>query len=345
MSSPATTRIPFWDNAKFAAIALVIVGHAIVPLKAGSDIAEAFYYLVNAFHMPAFALVSGYFSRAEQTGRHRIRVFTDLVVPYVIFEAIARVLTVLLTDAPLTKLTASTWATWFLIALAIWRIVLPYLAMLRFPLVFAVLISLGVGFLPDVNTTFALRRTLGFLPFFILGWWLKERGYVQRFSLDVRRPAWVRGAAGAILLGTGVLLWWQLDWLNAHHFNQWIWFNSYNNTMAHEAWWGALVRLGVIAAAVLLAACFFALLPTREVAWTRLGEYTMYAYLLHIVVVYPIRLLEAEGVIVYPEDPIWIWLPVICALCVALTFALTSRPVRWATRWLVEPRVDWLFRR
>jgi len=340
-----SSRVALWDNAKFAAIALILIGHAIVPLKAGSDVAASFYYLINAFHVPAFALVSGYFSRADPTGRHRLRVFTDLLVPYVIFEVIARVLVVALTDDPLTKLTASTWVTWFLMSLAIWRIILPYIAMIRFPLLFALAISLGVGLLPDVNTTFALRRTLGFLPFFILGWWLKERGYVERFGLVTRRPAWVRPSAVVVLVGAGVMIWANLDWLNAHRFNEWIWFNSYSNTMEHEAWWGALVRLAVIVGIVVLVAAFLALLPTREVSWTKLGQYTMYPFLLQIVVLYPIRLLESEGRIAYPEEPTWLWLPLISLGCVALTFVLVSRPVRLLTGWLVEPRLTWLYRR
>ncbi len=57
-------RVPFWDNARFACIVLVVLGHGIQRLIYDSDISYAFYLWIYAFHMPAFALISGYFSKA-----------------------------------------------------------------------------------------------------------------------------------------------------------------------------------------------------------------------------------------------------------------------------------------
>lgn len=57
-------RDAFFDNAKYAAIVLVAVGHAWEPLRDGSRAVSALYMLVYAFHMPAFIIISGYFSRS-----------------------------------------------------------------------------------------------------------------------------------------------------------------------------------------------------------------------------------------------------------------------------------------
>lgn len=46
-------RVPFWDNARFACIVLVVLGHGIQRLIYDSDISYAFYLSFYAFHMPA----------------------------------------------------------------------------------------------------------------------------------------------------------------------------------------------------------------------------------------------------------------------------------------------------
>ena len=73
-------RVPFWDNARYACIVLVVLGHAIQRLIYDSDIAFAFYLTLYAFHMPAFAIISGYFSKGGPPTRVQMaRVITDWV--------------------------------------------------------------------------------------------------------------------------------------------------------------------------------------------------------------------------------------------------------------------------
>ena len=75
-------RVPFWDNARYACIVLVVLGHAIQRLTYDSDIAMALYLSFYAFHMPAFAIIAGYFSKsAPPTKRQMARVITDILVP------------------------------------------------------------------------------------------------------------------------------------------------------------------------------------------------------------------------------------------------------------------------
>jgi len=44
--------------------ALVVAGHAIQRLTYESDNALVVYLFIYAFHMPAFAIISGYFSKS-----------------------------------------------------------------------------------------------------------------------------------------------------------------------------------------------------------------------------------------------------------------------------------------
>ena len=104
-------------------------------------------------------------------------------------------------------------------------------------------------------------------------------------------------------------------------------------------WWAGAVRLALMAAAIVLSAAFFALLPRGTHWWTHFGQYTMYVYLLHSFVLYPFR----ESGLLRGLDPTWIWLPLITVLAVAIAFLLASKPVRRVFRPLIEPRPKWMF--
>jgi hypothetical protein len=53
----APHRVPLWDNARWLAIALVVVGHGILPLIAESDAAYSVYLFIYSFHVPVFVAV------------------------------------------------------------------------------------------------------------------------------------------------------------------------------------------------------------------------------------------------------------------------------------------------
>src|SRR4051812_24733531 len=113
-------RVPFWDNARYACIVLVVLGHAIQRLSYDSDIALAFYLALYAFHMPAFAIISGYFSKSgSPTKTQMARVITDILVPYVIFEVLWTLTKWLVEGQANPNITKPSWTLWFLLALGI----------------------------------------------------------------------------------------------------------------------------------------------------------------------------------------------------------------------------------
>lgn len=340
-SPPPPTRVPFWDNARFAAIVLVVLGHAIQRLTYDSDAAEAVYLLVYAFHMPLFALVSGYFSSAaEPTRRRMARLFTDLVAPYLIFETLWTITQFLVTGRTNLDPARPSWTLWFLLALALFRLVLPYLALLRGPLVWALAISVVAGYLPSIDSTFSVSRFLGLLPFFTLGWWLRENDVVARAGLLAARPVWLRLIAAGVLAGACVLAYVFVDDWSAMRLGTWFFFVDAYVDLDAPQWWAGGIRLAIIALALVLMTAFLALIPRRETRWTPLGRYTMYVYLLHTFVLYPFR----QSGVLRGLEPVWLWIPVVVLASVVIAVVLSSRPVRRLTRPLVEPRMPWLFR-
>jgi len=333
-------RVPFWDNARFACIVLVVLGHAVQRLTYDSDVALALYLLIYAFHMPALAIISGYFSKSDAPGRRQMaRVITDILLPYVIFEALWTLTKWLVEGQANPNLTQPSWTLWFLLALGIFRLVLPYLALLRWPLLWTVVISIGAGYLPNIDSTLSLSRTLGLLPFFALGWWLRDRDVVDRLRLLRHRPWWVVGSAALVL---GVAAWSALffmDGWRAMNLRAWLFYDQNYSSIGGTDWWAGGVRIAVMAVALILSAAFFALLPRRTHWWTHFGQYTMYVYLLHSFVLYPFR----ESGVLRDLDPIWIWLPIVVVGSVLIALGLATKPVRAVFRPLVEPRPGWLF--
>lgn len=332
--------MPFWDNARFAVIVLVVAGHAMQRLISDSDAALGLYLLVYAFHMPALAIISGYFSKAGPPGKRQMaRVLTDILLPYVIFETLWTITKWLVEGGANPNPTQPSWTLWFLLSLGTFRLVLPYLALLRWPLAVTAVVSVGVGYLPNIDTTLSLSRTLGLLFFFTLGWWLRERQIVERRGLLDRRPRWAVTGAIAAFVGAGAALWAFADLWREMDLRTWLFYVDSYAALGNAEWWAGGVRVVLILVALLLSVAFLALVPRRQTWWTHFGQYTMYVYLLHSFALYPLR----ESGVLRELEPVWLWLPLICAASVLVAMGLAARPVRVAFRPLVEPRWPWLF--
>ncbi len=336
---PKKRRVPLWDNARFACIVLVVLGHATQRLTYDSDVALGLYLLVYAFHMPAFAIISGYFSKSESPSRRQMaRVMTDIVAPYVIFEALWTLTKWIVEGNANPNFSQPSWTLWFLLALAIFRLILPYLALLRWPLLWTVVISITAGYWSNVDSTLSLSRTLGLLPFFTLGWWLAHHDVVARLRLLQRRRLWVRVGALGLFAVAGFVAWFFVDTWRAVNLREWLFYDASYADLGGP-WWSGAVRLALMAIALVLSLAFFALVPRGSYWWSHFGQYTMYVYLLHSFVLYPFR----ETGVLRNAEPTWLWLPAVIVLSVVVALALATKPVRTAFRPLVEPRPAWLF--
>ena len=334
-------RVPFWDNARFACITLVVMGHAIQRLTSESDPALVVYLFLYAFHMPAFAIISGYFSKSAPPGRRQMRrVITDILLPYLIMEGIWSLVQFLVEGKRAFNPTQPSWTLWFLLALGIFRLLLPYLALVKWPLFWAVFFSVGVGYLNNVDSTFSLSRAIGILPFFVLGWKLKQWGLVEKWRL-VERPTWFIRAGAIALFG----IWLAVILVNIKFFREvdlrfWFFYDDSYTGLGEDQWWAGGVRFGLILLAVLLSAAFFALIPRSTTWMTAFGQATMYIYRLHSFVLYPIR----ETGVLKDEHASASWLVSMVIACIAISIALASPLIRRIFRPLVEPKPKWLFK-
>lgn len=334
-------RVPLWDNARWIAITLVVTGHAILKLIDQSDVAYEVYLFIYAFHVPLFVAVSGYFVKSGPPGTRQLhRLLTDIVIPYVIFESIWTVVRWALGGDFWLDYSSASWTLWFLIALTIWRVILPYLVLLRYPLVISIVISVGAGYIGSVDSTFALSRTLSLLPFFVFGWSLRQWQVTNRW-LGLGPAAVWRWRAGAIALFTAmaVVIVLTIDQLRDLKVRSFLLYNQSYTALGYDQFWAGGIRLCFILLAFGLVVAFLLLVPRRTTWFTKLGTATMYIYLLHSFVLYPFR---ETGLLDGPQ-PAWV-LPAMMLLSVGVSYVLSLDVVRRIFRPLVEPRARWLFR-
>ncbi|MGW0737167.1 acyltransferase family protein [Streptomyces sp. NPDC002851] len=328
-------RDAFFDNAKYLAIVLVAMGHAWEPLRDDSRAAAALYIFVYTFHMPAFIIISGYFSRSFDASPGRLkRLVTGVAVPYVLFEVAYSIFKRYADDDPThpISLLDPWYLTWFLVALFIWRLTTPLWQLVRWPLPIALGIAVLASVSPDIGDDLDLQRVLQFLPFFVLGLCLKP----EHFQLVRNRRA--RLLALPVGVAALVFAYWAAPRMNA------AWF--YHLVSAQELaapWWsGAVMTLALFGCSLVLTACFFAWVPGRHLWVTALGAGTLYGYLLHGFLAKGSRFWDW-----YEVD--WVHTPwgaiVITLFAGALITALCTPPVQRAFRFAMEPKMEWAFNR
>jgi len=331
--------VDLWDNARFAAIALMVAGHAMTKMVGENDAAFTVYVFIYAFHVPVFVAVSGYFAKASAPDENRIRsLLTDLILPYLVFETIWSVIHWIQSGTPNFDYFHASWTLWFLIALAIWRLVLPYLAALRWPLIISIILSIAAGYFA-IDQTLSMARVLGFLPFFVLGWKLREWRLGDKWVALSKNTVllWRIGALGAaIALAVFIAL--NVPWLREIRIRNFLTFDAGYASFGYDQWWAGLGRLAVMAVAAVMIVAFLVLIPRRHTWMTSFGQATMYIYLLHTFVLYPLR----ENGFLDGEKSLWFIILVLLG-SVLLSVALGSKPVRWLFRPLVEPKPKWLF--
>ena len=340
--SPATSkrRIPLFDNARFMAILLVVTGHAIQPLQDGSDAAAVTYLVIYAFHVPLFVLVSGYFAKDSLDRTALARLVTDLAVPYLIFETIWTFVQWLVEGNTAVNYVKPSWTLWFLLALIGWRLLLPLLAITRYPLLVSVIIAIAAGYTDDLDNTLALSRTLGLLPFFVLGWRLRTwapggKTLTERWEGAADRTVTlVRAAAAALFVGLLVVTVAALPAWRELGVRYFFFYDDAYSVIDYDQWWAGALRLGALGVGAAFSAALLVLLPRQSTWYTGLGGSTLYIYLLHTGVLYPLR---ESGILADNANDVTFVVMVVAAF--VITLVLASNPVRRIFRPLVEPRV------
>lgn len=321
----ASKRDPWLDNVKMILVTVVVVGHAIVLMPLGELQAQV-YDFIYYWHIPAFVLVSGYLSRSFRwSGRHLMSVLTTLLVPYVIYEWLMvtfRVQLIAEVDSVERMWLNPHWPMWYLIVLAMWRLLTPVLRLHWVAVPLAVGVSLLAG-LWNLEL-FDINRMLGLLPFFVAGLHLPSG------VLTAARARW-SWVVGLLVLA---LLWRLASVTDDYWSTQWLYYRTSYDELGEGTTDGAWDRLRLLAVAAAGTFAALTLVPRRRSVLSDMGAWTMVVYLLHGFV---IRLLEAQGYADWMPADEWATLAVTAVVGVALALLLGWPPVASRLTVLVDP--------
>lgn len=320
------------DNVKLVAIILVVVGHSWEPMLAWSHTLRAAYMFVYTIHMPAFTLLSGYFSRHFTASPRQARsLVRTIVVPYLIIETAFTLYRHFGNGEELRfAFYEPWWLTWFLMTLFFWRLTAPVWRVVRFPIVIAVAVALAAGS-RNLPHAFEMSRLLQYLPFFVIGLSLRKQHFAWL------RTLWVRVAAAPVLLG-GMYVAYVLA---PHASREWVFWRSSAHQMGMDYLPWAGIKLLQIAVTLLMVFAVVAVVPGRRLpVVTTFGAASIFAYLLHGFVV---KGATWWGLYDLPFLHTVLGIIIVGVAGVVLALALCSPPVRVLFGWAVQPRLDgWL---
>ncbi|MFF8604670.1 acyltransferase family protein [Streptomyces sp. NPDC015346] len=331
----STLRDPYFDNAKYLAILLVVLGHVWPTVIEGSRATRGMYMFVYTFHMPVFILISGYLSRSY-TGRpdQLKRLLTGVAVPYVVFEVAYTLFTRWGTDShrPFSLL-HPTYLMWFLIALFVWRLTTPFWRVVRWPVATSLAIAGLASITPAIGGALDLTRVLQLLPYFVMGLCMKP----EYFAFLRRRP--VRIASVAVFAVSVPLFY----WLAPTFFLNWFYRSRSVQEMGVGVGRGLFLIGLLFLCTLVLTAAFLSLVPGSRRWFTVLGAGTICGYVLH-----GFLIRGATYLGVFEHYP-WLSTPVgrvaVSLTALAAITLLCTPPVRRLLKWVTEPEMAWAFRK
>lgn len=327
--SPAPRgRDPWLDNARFILIALVVFGHLLEPLADAHPWLQTCYRFVYAFHMPAFAFLSGAVAHDTIDTRAMRSVAFRLLWPYLAFQGLYALaaLASFWPDAGPGSVTTPYWLLWYLLSLACWRMLLPLFAQLRGRLLIAIVVAVGAGCLGGIGYYLSLSRTLVFFPLFLMGWLWAPRW--RQWSQPLPMRALAVCTLGAMFVAAWLV---PID-------PRWL-YGSYGYAALDSALWiGALQRLLLLGIATAGTLAVLTLVPRRHTLISASGARSLGAYVLQGFV---IKMAVGAGAFVVLAQLPDAWLiPVLLVLATGTAWILASRWLQRVLAPITTPR--WL---
>lgn len=270
-----TSRSKFFDNAKFILIFLVVFGHMISPLKEHDKILFTIYTVIYLFHMPAFIFISGYFAKGFRKKGYLQKSFQKILLPYFLFQIIYSVVYYLIGKEETIEFDflQPHWSLWFLLSLFFWNLMLYAFARLKWKGFFiAVILGIGIGYVDEVGSFLSLSRTFVFFPYFLLGFLFNGEQLKNVIRTKYSVPI-------GILILTLTLMIFGSD--ISKESVSWLLGDESYQTMGGEQLTDGLWRGIQYAFTIIVIFGFFSLIPSGQYRITKIGERTLYVYLLH----------------------------------------------------------------
>ncbi len=170
----------FYDNIKGLLMISVVLCHMLGCCMTQNDLfVRSLVVFVFYFHMPVFIFISGFFSKNVEKCRETA--FRNLFLVYVVAQIFWVIFKYFVNDSThyIHHFLDPGYAIWYIVALFFWRLFLKDLIRIPHILIVSFLISPLIMFLTDAELVLALNKTVGFLFFFMLGYYAQAE-HIQK---------------------------------------------------------------------------------------------------------------------------------------------------------------------
>lgn len=267
----STQRIALFDNIKGILIILVVLGHMMHPVHNDNLALSATFDIIYLFHMPLFVLLSGLFAKSTyRDGKLNTNRIISFLVLGVIFQATLTAING--NELSLASLIRFPSAPWYLIAMGWWSAMTPVLHWLG-PLrgiIGSLVLCFAGGMLELEGGFLAISRTVAFLPWFALGYYLSPRTVA---GIKPRRISWIAVAASALIIFARVANQNAYEWFFPMVYGD----TPYDSTLVI----GIIQKALAMIAGGIMSIALIKLAPSHRCWLTALGERTLQVYILH----------------------------------------------------------------
>lgn len=253
-------RDAYFDNAKAILILSVILGHVMFIFMNTHRTAYTFFTFIYFFHMPAFALISGFFSKKMKNLTHAELKYLGLFILFTfIFAPFSNVGLIEMFIDPYYVL-------WYLFSLVCWYVLIQIFIHLKHPIVVTVVIAVLAGYVPYIGPVASLSRTIVFFPFFVGGY---------SMSTEVFKKLKTYRLLGIFMMFVAFMV---LQYIRVDY--HWLHCNSPYGVLGYTEWYIGGYRLVSFAVSAIMVFSFFSIVPSKKVKFTIIGEHTLILFVL-----------------------------------------------------------------
>lgn len=269
------TRIYKFDNIKVWCMVLVVIAHTLIN-SYGCVMQEMIRFFCLCYTMPMFTFISGWFSKEYGPLKKNIH---GLLLPCIMMTLVNDGIQLLVNPNYHFDLKTPGFAMWYLWALFVYRLSLPFLLKIPYVVIWSFLLSWIAGFIPQIDSTFSLSRIICFLPYFLLGYTMRKHKDFSQIvcNENVKDCKW-----GGVTLTLIFAFWIAVIYLHpgltiATGFNY-----GYGLSLK-----GLILRIALQATILVAGYWVIRIFPSKKVWFTKYGARTINVYLWHSIIVLP----------------------------------------------------------
>lgn len=273
-------RIDLFDNLKAVLIVTVVIGHFIGAYTGQSHILKTIWIYIYSFHMPLFLFVSGLMHKEYKTDDklNRAKVCSFLICAYIMKILLGFESMVIGGSTMKFSLLSEKGIPWFLIALAVYEIIVYFSRDLKpsVILAIAVLLSIFISYDKEIGHYLILSRLVVFAPFYLLGYYMKPASVVE-----IAKKKYIKLLSLGIVVAFFVFCFIKTNWIYNYQllFTGTHSFDSLSKVLPNANY---LSRIFVMLVSFVMSFAVLMLIPNRNLGKvTQIGRKTLQIYFWH----------------------------------------------------------------